>query len=55
MTAGPAAAATVPTGGVYVALGDSYTSGPLILPQSDPFTCVRSSVDYPVWSPRRCR
>lgn len=32
----------------YVALGDSYnTAGPLILPQSDPFTCARSAVDHP--------
>jgi lysophospholipase L1-like esterase len=47
LTAGSAAVATVPTGGVYVALGDSYTAGPLILPQSDLLTCARSSVDYP--------
>ncbi|MGI8677423.1 MAG: SGNH/GDSL hydrolase family protein [Jatrophihabitans sp.] len=41
------AAATTPTGGVYVAMGDSYTAGPLILPQSDLLTCVRSSANYP--------
>ena len=33
-------------GGVYVAMGDSYAAGPLILPQSDLFTCVRSSINY---------
>jgi lysophospholipase L1-like esterase len=40
-------AAQAATGDVYVAMGDSYAAGPLILPQSDPFTCVRSSVNYP--------
>lgn len=46
LAAAPAATAA-PTGGVYVALGDSYTAGPLIVPQSDLFTCVRSGKDYP--------
>ncbi len=32
---------------VYVALGDSYSSGPVIPPQADPVTCLRSSVNYP--------
>jgi lysophospholipase L1-like esterase len=41
----PSAAAPVP-GGVYVALGDSYSAGPLIQPQSDPVTCARSAVNY---------
>ncbi|MCU1658514.1 MAG: Conserved putative secreted protein [Pseudonocardiales bacterium] len=40
-------AAVAATGGVYVALGDSYSAGPLILPMTDPLTCVRSAVDYP--------
>jgi hypothetical protein len=33
----------------YVALGDSYTSGPLILPVSPtaPLDCLQSAVDYP--------
>jgi lysophospholipase L1-like esterase len=32
----------------YVALGDSYTAGPLIPPQRlDPLTCFRSGLDYP--------
>jgi lysophospholipase L1-like esterase len=43
----PAVAAAQPGGGVYVALGDSYTAGPLIVPQSDPFTCARSGANYP--------
>ncbi|MEP7020504.1 MAG: SGNH/GDSL hydrolase family protein [Pseudonocardiales bacterium] len=42
-----ALAAALPSGGVYVALGDSYTAGPLIVPQSDLFTCARSSSNYP--------
>lgn len=32
---------------MYVAMGDSYTAGPLILPMTDTFTCVRSARDYP--------
>jgi lysophospholipase L1-like esterase len=39
------AAADTPV--VYVALGDSYTAGPLILPMADNFTCARSALDYP--------
>ncbi|MDP9116832.1 MAG: SGNH/GDSL hydrolase family protein [Actinomycetota bacterium] len=35
-----------PTAGVYVAMGDSYAAGPLILPLSDPLTCIRSAVNY---------
>ncbi|TGB14902.1 SGNH/GDSL hydrolase family protein [Streptomyces sp. MZ04] len=31
----------------YVAMGDSFSAGPLILPQSDLLTCARSSVNYP--------
>lgn len=43
---------TVPPGGSnppnYVALGDSYTAGPLITPQSlDPLGCLRSGRNYP--------
>jgi lysophospholipase L1-like esterase len=37
--------AAAPTGG-YVALGDSYTSGPLIPTQVD-LNCTRSNADYP--------
>lgn len=39
--------ATPISGGVYVALGDSYSAGPLIPPISDPLTCVRSKANYP--------
>ena len=41
----PASAAA----GTYVALGDSYTSGPLILPVSAtaPASCLQSAVNYP--------
>ena len=41
----PASAAT----GTYVALGDSYTSGPLITPGSAtaPVACLQSAVNYP--------
>lgn len=41
------ASGTVAPGSVYVALGDSYTAGPLILPMTDTFTCARSAEDYP--------
>jgi lysophospholipase L1-like esterase len=43
----PAVPAAAAAPEVYVALGDSYTAGPLIVPQSDLFTCARSSKDYP--------
>ena len=44
---GPAAAARA-DGGVYVALGDSYTSGPLIPNQhGEPIDCGRSDRNYP--------
>jgi lysophospholipase L1-like esterase len=50
-TIAPAAAApaqTAPPPPSYVALGDSYTSGPLILNQSlDPLGCLRSDHNYP--------
>ncbi|HEX4216331.1 MAG TPA: SGNH/GDSL hydrolase family protein [Candidatus Dormibacteraeota bacterium] len=37
-----------PLSGTYVALGDSYTSGPLIPNQeTDPLLCFRSTHDYP--------
>jgi lysophospholipase L1-like esterase len=45
--AGASAGVSAQSGGVYVAMGDSYSAGPLIVPQSDPTTCVRSSVNYP--------
>lgn len=40
----PATAA--PAREVYVAMGDSFAAGPLVLPQSDLFTCARSAIDY---------
>ena len=43
-----AAPASVPLKGPYVALGDSYTSGPKIPPQTgDPSGCDRSGRNYP--------
>jgi lysophospholipase L1-like esterase len=44
---GTSAQAEIAPGGVYVAMGDSYTAGPLILPMSDNFTCARSARNYP--------
>jgi lysophospholipase L1-like esterase len=39
---------TQPPVGVYVALGDSYTAGPLIpLPKGNPIDCGRSTRNYP--------
>lgn len=51
-SAPPASAAMVmaaPATNQYVALGDSYTSGPLILPVSPtaPLDCLQSAVNYP--------
>lgn len=46
VVADPAQAAVAPRG-VYVALGDSYTAGPLIEPMTDPLTCARSARNYP--------
>jgi lysophospholipase L1-like esterase len=40
----PALAAPAPQ--VYVAMGDSFAAGPLIVPQSDLLTCIRSSANY---------
>jgi lysophospholipase L1-like esterase len=34
-------------GGLYVALGDSYTSGPLIPGYEKPYGCLRSTNNYP--------
>jgi lysophospholipase L1-like esterase len=48
--AGAANAATpadTPLNSVYVAMGDSYTAGPLILPMTDTFVCARSALNYP--------
>jgi hypothetical protein len=39
--------AATASGGRYVAMGDSYTAGPLILPMTDTFTCARSAKNYP--------
>lgn len=51
MTAGLGAASAAPAGyHRYVALGDSFTSGPLIpLQRLDPLGCLRSTNDYPAW------
>src|SRR4051812_15928314 len=32
---------------VYVAMGDSYAAGSLVLPAKELFTCARSAVNYP--------
>lgn len=45
LTVAPPASAAVPTGR-YVALGDSYTAGPLIPTQVD-LNCLRSNRNYP--------
>src|SRR5437879_425253 len=42
---GPAGA--LPAGASYVALGDSYTSGPFIPLQLQPYGCLRSDHNYP--------
>ena len=49
LTAAPALTpAPVPPAGPYVALGDSYTSGLMIQPQTgEPRGCARSAVNYP--------
>jgi lysophospholipase L1-like esterase len=45
---GPSGAAVAASPGPYVALGDSYTAGPLIPNQvGDPALCFRSDHDYP--------
>jgi hypothetical protein len=42
------------SGDQYVALGDSYTAGPLIPTQlSDPAGCQRSDHNYRTWPHRR--
>jgi lysophospholipase L1-like esterase len=46
LAASPAAAHAAPPTGRYVALGDSFTSGPLIPTQVD-LNCVRSNRNYP--------
>lgn len=46
-TVGGTAASSAPLSSVYVAMGDSYTAGPLIVPMTDPLTCVRSALNYP--------
>lgn len=48
ITLGAGAAAAAPAYSRYVALGDSYTSGPFIpLLRLDPIGCVRSTNNYP--------
>jgi hypothetical protein len=43
--AGPTTAAADPTA-TYAALGDSYTSGPFIPQQLQPYGCLRSDHNY---------
>ena len=44
------ASAAIPHFKHYVALGDSYTAGPLIpFQRLDPLTCFRSTNNYPAW------
>ena len=40
----PAAAAAAPL--VYVAMGDSFAAGSLVLPAKEVLTCARSAVNY---------
>src|SRR5215475_7481089 len=48
LVAPTAAGARKPPPSSYVALGDSYTAGPLIpLQESDPLGCLRSDHNYP--------
>jgi lysophospholipase L1-like esterase len=48
LMAGGAVAASAQAPPVYVALGDSYTSGPVIpVQQTDPIGCLRSDHNYP--------
>lgn len=44
LTASATSSAATPS--VYVAMGDSYAAGPLILPMTDPYVCVRSALNY---------
>src|SRR5436190_10815179 len=46
-TTGGHASATPAAGSVYAALGDSYTSGPFIPIQEQPYGCLRSDHNYP--------
>lgn len=43
----PPAGAAAPVNDEYVALGDSFAAGPLILPQEQLDPCFRSTVNYP--------
>jgi lysophospholipase L1-like esterase len=52
VVAGPAPAAADQEGGVYVALGDSFAAGPLILDQTT-LSCRRSDRNYPRMLARR--
>jgi lysophospholipase L1-like esterase len=46
--ASPGAERAANSGGVYIALGDSYTSGPLVpMQHGDPIDCGRSDHNYP--------
>jgi len=47
VTTGGHASATPAPGSVYAALGDSYTSGPFIPVQEQPYGCLRSDHNYP--------
>jgi hypothetical protein len=51
-----ASAATLPRFSRYVALGDSYTAGPLVpLQRLDPVGCLRSTANYPAQLAARLR
>ncbi len=51
--ASPSPATSGPLSGTYVALGDSYTSGPLIPGYEAPYGCLKSTDDYPHLVARR--
>ena len=46
-TLGTVQATAAPAAGNYVALGDSFTAGPLIPTQQRPYGCLRSDRNYP--------
>jgi lysophospholipase L1-like esterase len=46
VVAGSVQAAAAPPPLVYVAMGDSFAAGSLVLPQTDLFTCARSAINY---------
>jgi lysophospholipase L1-like esterase len=46
LVAGSVTAQAAPPPLVYVAMGDSFAAGSLVLPQTDLFTCARSAINY---------